>query len=244
MAYIQLPIRTENDSNCSADVNQLQMNIETLKGGEGGEAPLATIADLKTDVERVDAAMDTVEHSLSETTASISMMENSIAAISALIEAIVPAGTILTFAGAVAPSGWGICDGSAYSRGAYPKLFNAIGTTWGAGNGTSTFNIPDLRAATIRGAGESAIFAHNVSLSLGEVIDDTLQGHLHKPYNNINSLVHFISTGGNIGPAGGTSLLGYTTTGDVTTSSPYGTARVGSETTGKARAVHFIIRLI
>ena len=43
------------------------------------------------------------------------------------------------------PTGWLICDGSAVSRAGFPTLFTAYGTTWGAGNGTTTFNLPDFR---------------------------------------------------------------------------------------------------
>ena len=60
--------------------------------------------------------------------------------------AVVPTGTILAYGGASAPTGFLICDGSAQSRTTYADLFNVITTTYGAGNGSSTFNIPDLRA--------------------------------------------------------------------------------------------------
>lgn len=53
-----------------------------------------------------------------------------------------PAGTIAAFGGAIAPPGWLLFDGSAISRTAYPALFAAIGTTYGAGNGSTTFNLP------------------------------------------------------------------------------------------------------
>lgn len=56
-----------------------------------------------------------------------------------------PVGSIQAFAGANAPTGWLLCDGSAVSRGNYPDLFNTIGTTYGSGNGATTFNLPDLR---------------------------------------------------------------------------------------------------
>ena len=49
------------------------------------------------------------------------------------------------YAGAKAPKGYLFCDGSAVGRRAYSELFEAIGTTYGAGNGTTTFNLPDLR---------------------------------------------------------------------------------------------------
>lgn len=60
-------------------------------------------------------------------------------------------GTVLPFAGSSAPTGWLLCDGSAVSRSSYPNLFAKIGTTYGAGDGTTTFNLPDTRGEFIRG---------------------------------------------------------------------------------------------
>lgn len=57
----------------------------------------------------------------------------------------VPSGAIVVFAGSVAPTGWLMCSGNAVSRTAYPSLFAAIGTTYGGGDGFSSFNLPDLR---------------------------------------------------------------------------------------------------
>ena len=67
--------------------------------------------------------------------------------------ATVSAGKVETFAaeGAI-PSGWLSCNGAALSRTAYAALFAAIGTTWGAGDGSTTFNIPDTRGRTVFGA--------------------------------------------------------------------------------------------
>ncbi len=62
-------------------------------------------------------------------------------------------GTIQDYAGSSAPS-WALdCDGTAVSRTTYSALFTAIGTAWGAGNGTSTFNLPDLRGRATIGVG-------------------------------------------------------------------------------------------
>ncbi|WP_420966828.1 phage tail protein [Bradyrhizobium sp. B120] len=58
--------------------------------------------------------------------------------------AVVPVGFIGDFGMASAPSGWLACDGQAVSRTAYAALFSAIGTTWGAGDGSTTFNVPNL----------------------------------------------------------------------------------------------------
>jgi len=62
-----------------------------------------------------------------------------------------PTGTVQAYAGSASPSGWLLCDGSAVSRSTYAKLFALIGTTYGVGNGSTTFNIPDLRERTAVG---------------------------------------------------------------------------------------------
>ena len=56
-----------------------------------------------------------------------------------------PIGCILAYAGAAAPTGWVFCDGSAISRVDYATLFTAISTSFGVGDGSTTFNVPDLR---------------------------------------------------------------------------------------------------
>lgn len=66
---------------------------------------------------------------------------------------LVPIGTILDFAGSTLPTGYLECDGSAVSRTDYAALFAALGTTWGAGDGSTTFNLPDFRGRTTIGSG-------------------------------------------------------------------------------------------
>jgi len=67
--------------------------------------------------------------------------------------AAVPAGCIMPFAGPVAniPAGWMLCDGTAISRSTYANLYNVIGVAWGTGDGSTTFNLPDLRGMFLRG---------------------------------------------------------------------------------------------
>ena len=65
----------------------------------------------------------------------------------------VPIGSIQAYGGATAPSGWLICDGSAISRTDYKELFQAIGISFGEGDGGTTFNIPDLRGRITIGNG-------------------------------------------------------------------------------------------
>lgn len=63
----------------------------------------------------------------------------------------IPVGALLPFAGAVAPDGFALCYGQALSRADYAALFAVIGTSYGAGNGTTTFNAPDMRGNVAAG---------------------------------------------------------------------------------------------
>lgn len=65
----------------------------------------------------------------------------------AYVDTFLPAGVITQYGGSSAPSGWIVCDGSAVSRtnATYGRLFAAIGTTYGVGDGSTTFNLPNLK---------------------------------------------------------------------------------------------------
>ena len=68
-----------------------------------------------------------------------------------ILDIVIPVGTVIAFAGTTVPNGWLLCDGSAVDRTAYSRLFSAIGTAHGNGNGSSTFHIPDYRGQFLRG---------------------------------------------------------------------------------------------
>jgi microcystin-dependent protein len=72
--------------------------------------------------------------------------------------AAMPVGAVLAYAGALtAPNaGWLVCNGSAVSRSTFSALFNNIGTQYGAGDGSTTFNLPDARSAMLLGAASSS----------------------------------------------------------------------------------------
>lgn len=63
----------------------------------------------------------------------------------ATVQLLAPTGVIQGYAGSAAPTGWLLCDGSAVSRATYADLFTLIGTTYGVGDGSTTFNLPDLK---------------------------------------------------------------------------------------------------
>ena len=85
----------------------------------------------------------------------------------------VPAGTMQMFAGNTIPAGWLLCDGSAVSRTDYAKLFSAIGTTWGAGDGSTTFNLPNSIGRFAEGAATSGSYK---SAGLPNITGNTVIG--------------------------------------------------------------------
>ena len=67
------------------------------------------------------------------------------------LSALIPPGTIIHYAGRTVPSGWLICNGANVSRTDYAALFAAIGTIYGAGNGSTTFGLPNLNGRFLEG---------------------------------------------------------------------------------------------
>ena len=85
-----------------------------------------------------------------------SAIQTQLTALSSSISSAVPAGVIAQFGGSTAPTGWKLCDGTAYSRTVtYDTLFAAIGTTYGAGDGSTTFNVPNLKGKVPVGLDDS-----------------------------------------------------------------------------------------
>jgi microcystin-dependent protein len=76
-------------------------------------------------------------------------------------------GMLMLWGAATAPSGWLLCDGSAVSRTTYANLFATIGTTFGAGDSSTTFNVPNTAGRTVRGVGTSSTWTGNGSGSTG-----------------------------------------------------------------------------
>ncbi|AXF38226.1 putative tail collar protein [Ralstonia phage phiRSP] len=85
-------------------------------------------------------------------------------------------GTVLDFAGTAAPNGWLMCYGQAVSRANYPNLFAAIGTTFGAGDGATTFNLPDTRGRAAIGKDDMGGAAANRITPTGSGIAGNVPG--------------------------------------------------------------------
>jgi microcystin-dependent protein len=93
------------------------------------------------------------------------------------VSVLMPSGSLMPYAGASAPTGYLLCDGAAISRTTYSALFALVGTTYGAGDGSSTFNIPDLRGRVIAGQDDmGGASANRLTGLTGGVDGDVLGG--------------------------------------------------------------------
>jgi microcystin-dependent protein len=159
--------------------------------------------------------------------------------------ALVPAGCVQMFAGSNVPGGWLLCNGAAISRTTYASLYAAIGTTYGTGDGSTTFNLPDFRGIFPRGAGTSGKLtnANGVSFNatIGAYQNDRMQGHKHSKtgyYGTVDSGSLWYA---NSEPWG--AGQSYTSiTGIPSTDGSNGTPRTGAETNPANLAVNFIIK--
>ena len=154
-----------------------------------------------------------------------------------------PVGCVLPYAGSSAPTNFLLCYGQAVSRTTYADLFAAIGTTFGAGDGATTFNLPDLRGRMVAGQdnmGGSA--ANRVTNAVSGITGTTLgsaggsqslQTHTHTASTstagshahtaNVTDPGH-VHSENSVGVAGGVSVTGgatpiggFTSTGSATT---------------------------
>lgn len=124
-----------------------------------------------------------------------------------------PIGSILSAQLTAAPSGYLLCDGSAVSRTIYASLFAAVGVAHGVGDGSTTFNLPDLRGRFLRGmagastrdpdkASRNPANGGNSGNNIGSVQDHAMQDHQHQS-NHYHSPFGAAGTGHTLGNANG-----------------------------------------
>jgi len=152
-----------------------------------------------------------------------------------------PSGVLLPYGGTSAPAGFLLCDGSVVSRTTYANLFAAIGVAWGAGNGTTTFNLPNSAGMFLRGAGSQTVGGVSYAgPALGSSQQDQLQGHIHQQtYNTAGG-----SSGNNVGNQSGqvNQVAGGNYTLDPANDGGNGVPRYGSETRPVNLGVNYIIK--
>jgi microcystin-dependent protein len=106
--------------------------------------------------------------------------------------ALIPTATIVQYPSNTVPAGYLSCNGAAVSRLAYATLFAAIGTSYGAGDLSSTFNIPDLRGRTPLGSGQKSGFSNRIiGGSLGEELHVLTEAELPTHNHTLTDPGHF-----------------------------------------------------
>ncbi len=147
---------------------------------------------------------------------------------------LLPTGMIAPFAMSTAPTGWLECDGSAVSRATYANLFAALGTTHGVGDGSSTFNVPDLRGEFIRGWDNGK--GTDSGRTFGSSQTDAFQAHKHTytTPQNYDDLVGGSGNSARISSTGQTT--GYAADGTN------GTPRTASETRPRNIALMYCVK--
>jgi microcystin-dependent protein len=135
------------------------------------------LADLNVGSHKITNMADGVAATDAATKGQVDAVRSSIATI----------GEVAMFGGTVAPTGWLLCNGAAVSRTTYATLFAAIGTTWGGGDGSTTFNVPNPsgRVPLATGAG-SGLTSRSIAQSGGEETHVLTQAEL--PALNVNLL--------------------------------------------------------
>jgi microcystin-dependent protein len=113
---------------------------------------------------------------------------------------LVPPGSVVAYISTSAPGGWLLCDGSNVSRTTYATLFSVIGTTFGVGDGSTTFTLPDMRGRVPVGYGSGAgLTARSLAATGGEETHtlsvDEIPAHTHSYVTNTNDQgVHTLTT--------------------------------------------------
>jgi microcystin-dependent protein len=134
-----VPTLNQNTSGSSASCTGNSATATSLAGGGAGQIPYNTGSGATS--------------FLAAGTSGQLLQSNGTSAPSWVASPGVPTGSLFPYAGSSAPTGYLLCDGSAVSRTTYATLFGVLSTTYGAGNGSTTFNLPDLRGRMPLGAG-------------------------------------------------------------------------------------------
>ena len=159
-----------------------------IRGAQGATGPGSgdvVAAQNLTDLASASTAFDNIKQAASTTSSGVLEIATSSEAIAQtdstraitplLMSNFVPVGVIFDYAGATAPSGWLFPYGQAISRITYSALFSVLGTTYGVGDGTTTFNLPDFRGRVAAGKDDMGSTSANRLTGLsGGLNGDTL----------------------------------------------------------------------
>lgn len=186
-------------------------------GLTAGGFPLARADEVVAKDAQQDAAITAAQSSADEKVSALDgtlrgLIEAEKSALEGQIQAAVPAGTVIAFASNNALDGFLLCNGAAVSRTTYAKLFEAIGTTYGTGNGSSTFNLPNLTDKFIQGGGTAgtvkAAGLPNIHGNVAYITGTEGVNAFYAPSGAISTFVDSTAVQRRLFPATGSSVHG------------------------------------
>lgn len=163
----------------------------------------------------------------------------------------VPSGSMFMWPTVTSPTGWLICNGSAISRSTYAVLYAVIGTTYGVGDGSTTFNLPDLRGRSPFGVSTSYALA-----TTGGSADAVVVTHTHTATSTVTDPKHthtnnaiYYGSGGPASSQGGNNLVPSATIDLASTGITVATSNANAGVSGTGAnlppylAINFIIKV-
>ena len=136
----------------------------------GAELNVGALAKIKVDLDALASEANSSETELTTATSNIATLTSNLALAA-------PIGSIVAWPRNTAPTSWLECSGQAVSRTTYATLFAITGTVFGVGNGTTTFNVPDLRAEFVRGWDNAR--GVDSGRAFGSTQADEIESHSH-----------------------------------------------------------------
>lgn len=160
-----------------------------------------------------------------------------------------PSGTIVAFGGTTPPAGWLLCNGQTVSRSTYSSLYAVVGNSFGSGDGSTTFHLPDLRGRFLRGLDGTANIdpdkasrtamnsGGNTGNLIGSIQTDAFQGHKHRMTYHNNPGGSEMPGANTVGGSSDTTMSGV-----VISDGTNGTPRTANETRPVNAYVNYIIK--
>ena len=161
--------------------NTLALGNTTVSGSPNWGDTLPTASSDGAGIVELATLAEAITGTDTERAITPAILANRVAALTAAINASIPTGTVVQTASntAAAPAGWLYCRGQAVSRATYAALFTAIGTSYGAGDGATTFNLPNMLGRFPRGFNTGDATQPDNGRVFGSTQTDALENHGH-----------------------------------------------------------------
>jgi microcystin-dependent protein len=178
----------------------------------------------------------------------VNLHDDEIGTLQTSVSTITVSGAIMQYAGATAPTGWLLANGAAVSRTTYATLFGVISTTYGSGDGSTTFNLPNLLGTFVAGAGNGPVGNLSLAATGGNsnitLSTSQLPVHTHTATVVDSGHSHNMGTFGGVVNAGTTEYVGDSGGGSAGSPIPTASAATGITVTnsnvGSGAAINIV----